>query len=76
MSETTSKINFRTVVSDAVGTTRNCNDGSGCDSFTLSRNAIEGITENLDQWWNESYPEIESTIENAREYFNEIYPEI
>ena len=76
MSDTNSKINFRTVVMNAIGTTRECNDGSGCDSFTISSNEVEGIADNLDTWWGEKYDDVESTLENAEEYFDETYPEI
>lgn len=77
MSDTNSKINFRTVVMNAIGTTRQCRDGSGCDSFTISHNSVEGITENLNQWWNEQYgdDDVECTLEYADEFFEEIYPE-
>ena len=76
MSDTNSKINFRTVVMNAIGTTRECNDGSGCDSFTISSNDVGGIADNLNTWWNEKYDDddVESTLENAEEYFNETYP--
>lgn len=76
MSDTETKINFRTVVTSAIGTTRECNDGSGEDSFTISNNEVEGIAGNLTTWWDENYPDIESTLENAREYFDETYPEL
>ena len=76
MNDTNSKINFRTVVNNAIGTTRECNDGAGSDSFTISHNEVEGITANLDQWWSEKYNEVESTLENAQEFFDETYPEI
>lgn len=77
MSHTNGKINFRTVVTNAIGTTRECYDGSGADSFTISANEVEGIAENLDQWWNENehYENVECMLEYAQEYFDEIYPE-
>jgi hypothetical protein len=68
--------NFRAVVTDAIGTVRGCNDGSGMPSFTISADEIEGMPENLRQWWDEQYENIECTIENAEEFFNETYPEI
>jgi hypothetical protein len=70
------KINFRTVVTSAIGTTRECNDGSGEDCFTISSNEVEGISDNLTTWWDEKYPEVECTLEYALEYFDEIYPEL
>jgi hypothetical protein len=76
MSNTNSKINFRTVVTSAIGTTRECRDGSGMDSFTISANEVEGLVENLDQWWSESYEGVENTLDYADQYFNETYPEV
>ena len=77
---TPNKINFRTVVNSAIGTTRECNDGSGCDSFTISKNEVEGIADNLTTWYEEEYENdeciVECTIEEAEEYFDKTYPEI
>jgi hypothetical protein len=74
MSDTNTKINFRTVVINAIGSIRECNDGSGCESFILSSNDVDGLTDNLTTWWNENYAD-DSTLENAEEYFDKIYPE-
>ena len=74
--DTEQKINFRTVVTNAIGTTRECNDGSSFGSFTISHNEVEGIADNLDTWWSEKYDDTTSTLKNAEEYFDEVYPEI
>lgn len=69
---------FMMVVNSAIGTTRECNDGSGEDSFTISKNEVDGIAKNLAQWWGEKYGDegVEITHEYAEDFFNEIYPEI
>jgi len=78
MGDTNSMINFRTVVTNAIGTTRECRDGAGMSSFTISANEVEGLAENLNQWWNENeyYENVECTLEYAQEYFDETYPEV
>jgi hypothetical protein len=75
MSDTNSKINFHKVVMGAIGTTRECNDGSGCDSFTISHDDVKGIVDNLDMWWHEKFEDFECTLEQAQEYFDDVYPE-
>jgi len=72
----TSKQIFTSILHDAIGTTRSCNDGSGMGSFTISATDYDGIADNLNTWWIEYYEDVECTVESATEYFNETYPEI
>lgn len=65
---------FKKILSNEIGTTRECNDGSGVPSFEITAENIDGIAENLSQWFSEQYDGIECTEEFASEFIDETYP--
>lgn len=68
---------FYGVVNQAVsGGPRTINDGSPSDGmeFLVESHTVQGIAENLTDWWHDKTNE-EPTQEEAEEYFDEIYPE-
>jgi len=67
---------FRGAVYAAEGSIRTINDGSAEDGqeFKMDHGMVEGIAENLANWWDEKYPETAVTPETAREYLDEVYP--
>jgi len=69
------KISFLAAVQAALGTTRDCNDGSGVGPFAVTPNNADGIATNLTDWWDDKYSDVEYTAEYAKEYFDKTYPE-
>jgi len=70
---------FRSVLENAIGTTRGVIDGGNecCKVFVLDQSMIEEIAEKLSQWWNDACKEegVELTYESATEFLEENYPE-
>lgn len=66
---------FKKILQSEVGTIRECKDSSGMPPFEITADNIDGIAENLDQWFSEQYDGIECTETFAKEFLDETYPQ-